>query len=130
MKKHSKGFTLIELIVVIAILGILVAIAVPKMGGSRKTAAINAHNANVRELQSAAMMYIADKGNPPSVVNWTKDSKDGEKGWGPYLQEWPTPPNGTGKPEVDGQSYTVKIDTDGTVTVTPTMIPTTTTTTP
>lgn len=64
-KRNKKGFTLVELVIVIAILGILVAIAVPKLSRSRLTAQVATHNANVRILKSAAAMYMAD--NPTEM---------------------------------------------------------------
>lgn len=114
--KKRKGFTLIELVVVIAILGILVAIAVPKLSDSRKNAAISAHNANVRTLESAANMYIAAEGAPTTAAKWTgAASEDSEK----YLQAWPKIPKGAG---VTGTAYEVTIGTDGKIAVTPEII--------
>ena len=94
IKKNNKGFTLVELVVVIAILGILVGIAAPRLGASRKRAAITAHNANVRTLMSAATMYIADDWDGEEV-EWTKDGEDDS--WEKYLQEWPETPKGLGR---------------------------------
>lgn len=59
-KKKRKGFTLVELVVVIAILGILATIAIPRFSESRKSAAVAAHNANVRVIKSVVVMYLAD----------------------------------------------------------------------
>lgn len=67
-KRNQKGFTLIELIVVIAIFGILAAIAIPKLGMSRVTAEVSAHNSNVRMIEGAAAMYIAQEGKNPAEI--------------------------------------------------------------
>ncbi|HHV96152.1 MAG TPA: prepilin-type N-terminal cleavage/methylation domain-containing protein, partial [Clostridiaceae bacterium] len=50
-EKNEKGFTLVELMVVVAIIGVLTAIAVPVYNNSQRKARFNAHLANVRILQ-------------------------------------------------------------------------------
>lgn len=115
LSKDNRGFTLIELVVVIAILGILSAIAVPKFSKSRLNAAVSAHNANVRTLESAANMYIAD-GKLTEEFTDTDGTKLGD-----YIQKWPEVPK---ELKVEGKlgesaTYSVNIKTDGTITVTP-----------
>ncbi|SMP48858.1 competence type IV pilus major pilin ComGC [Anoxynatronum buryatiense] len=60
--KNRKGFTLIELIVVIAILGILALIAIPRFTGTLNNARASADDATFRVIQSAVSLYVAENG--------------------------------------------------------------------
>ena len=59
----KKGFTMIELIFVIVILGILASVAIPRLAGTRTDAEISATVANIRTLISDAASYYAVKGS-------------------------------------------------------------------
>ena len=104
---NQKGFTLVELMVVIAILGILAAIAIPKFGDATATANTAKIQADLRTIDAAIVMYQAQQGKDPegSDVKVLKDAG--------LLVETPTPPKGKcfiGKSTSDPVPDTTKYD--------------------
>ena len=72
--KNSKGFTLIEMLVVVAIIGILVLLAVPSYLGYIKDANVATVQADIRVLETAALVNNIDgKGWPVTREEATGD---------------------------------------------------------
>ena len=69
LHKNQKGFTLVELMVVVVIIGILVAIAIPVYNSVQGNAQQNACDATVRTLNGASTMFNAEKGDFPRSVD-------------------------------------------------------------
>jgi general secretion pathway protein G len=65
---RKKGFTLVELLIVVLILAALAAIAVPRMVASADTAKINACNTNVDLINTQIELYRATNGSLPTLA--------------------------------------------------------------
>jgi general secretion pathway protein G len=90
VNSQSAGFTLIELIIVVAIIGILAGIAVPAMQDAPTKAREAVIRADLYQMRSCIDQYLADKGVYPESLEALVDSG--------YLRFLPTDPF-TGKTE-------------------------------
>ena len=90
--KDKKGFTLVELVVVIAILGILGGIAIPRFMDATASARGAKIIADMRTIDSAIMMYSAKTGTAAADV--ALSNTEGAPLVPDYLAAWPVPPSG------------------------------------
>lgn len=93
----QSGFTLIELMVVIAIIGVLAAMIVPNIVGRDDSARVTVAKNDIRTISNALKMYKLDNHKYPTsdqgleaLVNPPSDAKN----WPPegYLPKLPTDP--------------------------------------
>ena len=95
LSKRS-GFTLIEIILVVVIIGILAGIAIPRMGGQSAKAQASQAKSNIAALSMAVQQYEMINGNyPPSLEALLDESKGG-----PFMEKKVVPKDPWGNPFV------------------------------
>lgn len=99
LRQEEQGFTLVELLVVVVILGILAGVGIQQYGNIQEKARESAHQANIKVLTSAAQMYAMLE---DTIVD--KITKPGHPLVPKYLAEWPESPWGT-----EGTDYEISI---------------------
>ena len=99
-----RGFTLVEILIVVIILGILAAIVVPQFASASEEAKRSATHATLKTIRGQIELYkIQHKGNMPNLsMNWSALTKptnvnggtmgSGPFPYGPYLPSEPVNP--------------------------------------
>ncbi len=100
-RKGEKGFTLMELLIVMVILGLLAALVGPKLFSKVGKAKIKTAKAQIALLETALDEFRLDVGRYPTTEEGLKAlvENPGVKGWdGPYLKKKKVPLDPWGNP--------------------------------
>lgn len=68
VKKNSRGFTLIEMLIVIVVISILAMIVIPRLLGAGRKAKESALRGDLQQLRNAIQQFEADCGDYPSAL--------------------------------------------------------------
>jgi len=86
--RHRRGFTLVEMLLVLVILAVLAAIVIPKMSGRSQQAKVTAASTQINGFETALDMFEADTGFYPKSLDALVNEPSGTQNWkGPYLKQ-------------------------------------------
>jgi general secretion pathway protein G len=96
-QKHSRAFTLVEIMVVVVIIGILAATIIPKFMTTAFDAKVSAAKGHVAELQAALERFYVHMDRYPTTEEGLKvlveaPANDKDKWRGPYIEKCATIP--------------------------------------
>ena len=112
-KKHNTGFTLIELMIVVVILGLLATILMPKILDKPEKARRVKAQAEIRQIETALVSFMTDTGRLPTTAEGLQAlvTNPGVENFSPkgYLESVPVDPWGRPyiylSPSVHGSEY-------------------------
>ena len=99
-RRNARGFSLIELMVVMAIIAALITIALPRYQSSVQNAKLTALNSSLRVMREGIDRFYEDKGRFPESLQELVEAK--------YLRSIPVDPLTD-----SAQTWTLKSDPDG-----------------
>jgi prepilin-type N-terminal cleavage/methylation domain-containing protein len=89
MTKKQKGFTLVELMIVVAIIGVLAAVAIPKFADMLEKSREGATKGNLSAIKSAISNYYADQqGTYPSTLDTRSTYLGGSESFVPFIPQY------------------------------------------
>jgi prepilin-type N-terminal cleavage/methylation domain-containing protein len=91
--RGQRGFTLIEMLIVVAILGILAAILIPNFIRSRAASHLAACQLDLRNIAAALQLFSGENETYPDAASWESDLTTGG-----YIRGMPRSP-------IDGAAY-------------------------
>ena len=119
-KRHERGFTLVELMVVVAVIGVLATLAIPLYTSIQARGRVAKAQADSRTLASAVSVYGAHMGRIPTALTQLTAVATNAQGLraGPFVASVPLAPGGwvayTYTPNTVTGTFTITTSGDGT----------------